>query len=268
MSIYYNENDPRAVDALYARMAAGEIPLGVVDSRSIVEVEAADLRGFTQCHFFAGIGVWAEALWLAEVSETVPLWTGSCPCQPFSPAASAHGRKGFDDARDLWPTWRGLIDAERPELVLGEQVATGGGAWLDRVFDEMGALGYAVGAAGLGAAGEGAPHFRLRTYFGAVDQGAAHASGIGRQGLVARGGSGAAGPGWPCGAQDMLDIFNAPFERGNRHPQPLLRRVDDGYRHAEPLLKLIGNAIVPQTAARFIRAFLGALGDVKEHPFL
>jgi hypothetical protein len=34
-------------------------PQGVVDGRSILDVEPEDLKGFTQCHLFAGIGGWA-----------------------------------------------------------------------------------------------------------------------------------------------------------------------------------------------------------------
>ena len=59
-NVYYNENDPFAAAWLRELMAAGAIPQGVVDERSIVEVAAADLAEFTQCHFFAGIGVWAS----------------------------------------------------------------------------------------------------------------------------------------------------------------------------------------------------------------
>jgi DNA (cytosine-5)-methyltransferase 1 len=64
------------------------------------------LRGFTQCHFFAGIGVWSYALRLAGWPDDRPVWTGSCPCQPFSAAGKG---AGFADERHLWPAWHHLI---------------------------------------------------------------------------------------------------------------------------------------------------------------
>ncbi len=59
--VYYNEFDPHAADWLEGLMAAKLIPAGVVDRRSISDVLPSDLLGFRHCHFFAGIGGWAEA---------------------------------------------------------------------------------------------------------------------------------------------------------------------------------------------------------------
>ncbi len=83
---YYNEFDPQAAAWLRALIAAGQIPAGDVDERSIEDVTPNDLRGFTQCHFFAGIGGWPLALQLAGWPTDRRIWTGSCPCQPFSAA--------------------------------------------------------------------------------------------------------------------------------------------------------------------------------------
>ena len=160
---YYNEIDSNAATRLRSLISAGLIPPGHVDQRSIADVQPADLAGFTQCHFFAGIGGWPEALRLAGVSPDMPLWTGSCPCQPFS---SAGQRKGTADERHLWPVFRDLISKCSPPIVFGEQVASADGRdWLTCVRTEMEALGYAVGAADLCAAGVGAPHIRQRLYF-------------------------------------------------------------------------------------------------------
>ena len=87
---YYNEFDPYAAQWLRNLIDAGHIPKGEVDSRSIKDVKASDLTGFVQCHFFAGLGGWSHALRLAGWPEDRPVWTGSCPCQPFS-AAGAGG---------------------------------------------------------------------------------------------------------------------------------------------------------------------------------
>jgi DNA (cytosine-5)-methyltransferase 1 len=183
MSVYYNDADPATCAWLRELIAAGQLPAGEVDARSILEVEPADLCGFTQCHFFAGIGGWAYALRLAGVVEDRSVWTGSPPCQPFSVAGQ---RKGQEDDRHLAPSFLRLVAACRPGLVFGEQVASAavlglaggtargeaegpaGWAWFDALADALEAASYAVAAADLPAAGVGAPHIRQRLFFGAV----------------------------------------------------------------------------------------------------
>ena len=163
---YYNENDPFAADWLERLAAKGLIADGWVDRRPIQEVEADELGGFTQHHFFAGIGGWSYALRLAGWEDDRAVWTGSCPCQPFSVAGKGEAE---DDDRHLWPYWERLIAECRPAAVFGEQVASPlGRDWLTIVRFEMEALGYVVGAADLCAAGVGAPHLRQRLYFGGV----------------------------------------------------------------------------------------------------
>ena len=84
--VYYNDNDPFAAHWLQNLVSAGLLPAGDVDDRSIMEVTPDDLRRYAQCHFFAGIGGWPYALELAGWPSNRPVWTGSCPCQPFSSA--------------------------------------------------------------------------------------------------------------------------------------------------------------------------------------
>ncbi len=161
--IYYNEIDPKKAADLRTYIAAGLVAKGDVDERSIAEVKPRDLRGYTQCHWFAGIGVWSYALRLAGWPDDRPVWTGSCPCQPFSVAGR---RKAFGDPRHLWPHWFRLIAALKPGVVFGEQSASKSAlAWLDLVFDDMEGADYTVWAADIGAPIVGAPHIRQRFYF-------------------------------------------------------------------------------------------------------
>jgi len=163
VAAYYNEIDPFAAQWLRNLIAAGHIAPGVVDERSIKDVAPEDLSGFVQCHFFAGIGVWSHALRLAGWPDDRPVWTGSCPCQPFS---SAGARLGTADERHLWPDWFNLIRQRRPAVIFGEQVeAAVNHGWLDLVQADLESEDYACGAVGMPAAGVGAPHIRQRLWF-------------------------------------------------------------------------------------------------------
>ena len=162
-SAYYNEIDPYAAQWLRNLIDAGHIAAGDVDERSILDVSPDDLAGYTQCHFFAGVGVWSYALRSAGWPDERPVWTGSCPCQPFSVAGVG---SGFDDERHLWPYWFHLIEQCRPPVVFGEQVeAAIRHGWLDLVQADMEGIDYAFGAVGVPAAGVGAPHIQQRIYF-------------------------------------------------------------------------------------------------------
>ncbi len=163
MTTYYNEYEPYAAEWLRNLIKKGLIPNGEVDTRSIVDVAPDDLRGFTQCHFFAGLGGWAYAGRLAGWPDDRPLWTGSAPCQPFSTAGQQRGQA---DERHLWPVFFGLIRACRPPVVMGEQVAAAVGKdWLDGVSSDLEGIGYACGAVVVPACAVDAPHRRDRLWF-------------------------------------------------------------------------------------------------------
>lgn len=163
MTAYYNEIDPKAAAWLRELIKAGAIAPGDVDERDIRDVRPSELDGFAQCHFFAGIGVWSYALRLSGWPDPESVWTGSCPCQPFSAAGKGGG---FDDERHLWPAWFHLIEECRPPVVFGEQVASPDGLeWLDLVQTDMEATGHAFAPFDLCAAGFGAPHIRQRLFW-------------------------------------------------------------------------------------------------------
>jgi DNA (cytosine-5)-methyltransferase 1 len=181
MTAYYNEIDPYAAQWLRNLIAAGHIAPGDVDERSIEDVAPIDLRGYAQCHFFAGIGVWSLALRRAGWSDDRPVWTGSCPCQPFSAAGKS---LGFADERHLWPAFYHLIEQCRPAVILGEQVASKGvEPWIDLVHADMEALDYPFGCVPFPSAGVGSPNIRDRSYWLAY---ADHARSQGRRGMRER----------------------------------------------------------------------------------
>jgi DNA (cytosine-5)-methyltransferase 1 len=166
MSALFNEVDPYAARWLERLSERGHIAQGTVDRRDVRTIDAVDVGSVAQFHAFAGIGVWSYALRLAGWPDDVPVWTGSCHCQPFSQAGK---RRGTTDERHLWPTWFRLLEKCRPPVVFGEQVGSEDGlAWLDSVSSDLENAGYAVAAADLCAAGVGAPHMRQRLFFVAL----------------------------------------------------------------------------------------------------
>ncbi len=168
MTAYYNEIDPQKAAWLRELMKRGLIAPGDVDERSIADVFPADLAGYTQCHFFAGCGVWSYALRLAGWPDDRPAWTGSCPCQPFSAAGKGGGTS---DERHLWPDFHYLIRCGRPPVVLGEQVSSPAGlGWWDVVSADVEAENYARWAVDFSSAGVGAPIIRQRLYWVACSE--------------------------------------------------------------------------------------------------
>jgi len=243
---YYNENDPHAAQWLRNLIAEGLIAPGDVDDRSIKDVRADELNGYTQCHFFAGIGGWSYALRLAGWPDDRPVWTGSCPCQPFSPAGKGLAEK---DPRHLWPTFYDLIEECRPTTVFGEQVAAKKGlAWLDQVANDLEASGYAVAAVDIPACGIGASHKRHRLWFVADTSGVA---GRAHDRLVPGGVGGAS---LSARRLPRVEVSGGWWETdAGAECLPTLVRNHDGLSGQ---LAGFGNAIVPQVGAEFITAFM------------
>lgn len=252
---YYNEHDEFAADWLRNLIKAGLIADGEVDTRSIVDVRPDDLAGFVQCHFFAGLGGWPWALRLAGWPDSRPVWTGSCPCQPFS-GIGKHGG-GFEDERHLWPTWRDLILGQRPSTVFGEQVASGGGPeWLARVRDDMEEMGYAVGCANLAACLVAAPQRRDRLWFVAMGDTKSIRWRESLESILEAQSRRA-----PAGQSPWSDASTLGSDGRRRRSVPGTPIVGHGIPARISKLRAIGNAIVPQVAAAFIEAACLALTD-------
>jgi DNA (cytosine-5)-methyltransferase 1 len=242
MAVYYNDHDPQVCAWLRELVRTGSLPNGKVDERSILEVRPEDLKEFTSCHFFAGIGGWPYALRLAGWPDDRPVWTGSPPCQPFSVAGK---RGGYDDDRHLAPAWLALIRECHPAIVFGEQVASAAGReWLCDLRAEMETMGYAVGAADLCAASVNAPHIRQRLWFGATDterdegyEEEPRRRAFGRMGRV---------------------VKPVPWNRPWQGALSEFRTLDDGLPRSVVATDGARNAIVPLLAAEFVGAFAEA----------
>ena len=163
MSVYYNEFDPKAAAWLRQLIDNGNIAPGYVDERSILDVKPEDLEGYTQHHFFAGIGVWSYALRNAGWSDDTPVCTASLPCQPFSTVGQ---QKGKDDERHLLPHFMQLVKQCGFNTIFGEQVERAiRHEWLDDLQANMEAEGYAIGHCVLGAHSVNAAHQRQRLFW-------------------------------------------------------------------------------------------------------
>jgi DNA (cytosine-5)-methyltransferase 1 len=241
---YYNEFDPYAAQWLRNMISAGHIPAGDVDERNIKEVKADEIKGYTQCHFFAGIGGWPLALKLAGWPDDRSVWTGSCPCQPYSAAGIGSAQS---DERHLWPYWDRLIGECKPAAIFGEQVDEAiAYGWLDDAFHDLETKAYSCAAAVLPACSVGAPHERQRIFFCAYAQ---------RDELQGR-----------ASETENKECSGRPIQQLSGflqpHPWPTLSDskfwanaygvpADVGVAKAN---KCVGNAIVPQAAAEFIKA--------------
>lgn len=160
---FYNEIDPKGAEWLRNLIAQDLIPAGVVDERSICELDPEELSGYRQCHFFAGIGGWSLAARLAGIPDDAEWDSGSCPCQPFSDAGAG---LGIADERHLWPAFFRIIQKRRPRRVVGEQVASKMAlGWLDGVFADLEGADYACWAQDLCSAGVDSPNLRQRLYW-------------------------------------------------------------------------------------------------------
>jgi DNA (cytosine-5)-methyltransferase 1 len=273
---FYNEWDPNKALWLRQLMADGLIETGEVNETDIRDIVPTDLTGYDRIHWFAGIGGWDYAMQLAGWQG--PIWTASCPCQPFSQAGR---REGITDERHLFPALYWHISQRHPPIIVGEQVASSYGlAWLDTVFARLEATGYTCAAVDLSAASVGAPHIRQRLYWVAyasetgTEPGASRlhtvtfhdCEGLGNpeqvrcSGLPRRGAR--LKPSDGC-CWDEIEWVRCIDPRNgtatNRPIEPGLTPLAHGVPARVVRISGYGDAIVPQVAAMFLRGVMEVL---------
>ena len=272
MSVFYNDISPDACLWLNKLIGCGLIDEGNVLKLSITSLDADFCNKFNQCHFFCGIGGWPYALNLAGVPLGWNVWTGSCPCQPFS--AANKDAKGFDDERDLWKDFFRLIKGGKPDFVFGEQVPTAASnGWLDRLCTDLQSEGYIVLASILSASLVGAPHYRKRLYWGGVRAEVLDNPKMFRQEWKRSVGypSGCFGEKQVC-SEELRDCgptfwSNAERLRGTEGKafcmEPGMFPLANGVPNRMVKSVGYGNAIVPQVGALFVSSFFDTIFEDK-----
>lgn len=249
--IAYVEIEAFAIANLVAKMESGELDPAPIWS---------DLKTFP-AHLFR---------------DCVDIITGGYPCQPFSAAGK---RGGEQDPRHLWPHIRRHIQSIKPVQCFFENVEGHISLGLNSVISDMEEDGY-DSAWGLFSASEvGAPHQRKRVFILANAHGStlrnqserttsrrldiqtggeaqsgidgeaqslANTTGIGVQGLRT---SRKQEP--YTHGQAKLPVCQGKGSRPAQWPaEPNVGRVVDGCADRVDRIRLLGNGVVPQTAAR------------------
>jgi DNA (cytosine-5)-methyltransferase 1 len=170
----------------------------------------------------------------------VSILTGGYPCQPFSAAGK---RLGEDDPRHLWPHIRRHIESIRPARCFFENVEGHISLGLSSVISDLEEDGYRSAWGIFSAREVGAPHQRKRVYIMADT-------------ICSRSATGISGSKRPSQEGNAGITDNCSSEQSGREigvlwpPEPGLGRVVDGCANRVDRIRLLGNGVVPQTAAK------------------
>jgi len=251
-----------------------------------VEIEAfaiANLVAKMEAGKLDAAPVWSnlKTLPVEPFRDRVDILTGGYPCQPFSAAGK---RLGEEDPRHLWPYIRDIIRAVRPVRCFFENVEGHISLGLREVISDLESLGYKVAWGIFSAREVGAPHQRKRVYILADSEGE-HARDVGKNIWAPSGeinpfiDSGGFGRGHdrqenrktladpedfglqrPSEARDTFTKRTQPDDQqpyrcdstyiGSWPPEPRLGRVVDGCADRLDRIRLLGNGVVPKTAAK------------------
>ena len=210
--IAYVEIEAFAIANLVAKMESGELDPAPIWT---------DLKTFP-AHLFRG---------------AVDIITGGYPCQPFSAAGQ---RKGEDDPRHLWPTIREHIETIRPDRCFFENVEGHISLGLSSVISDLEEDGYRTAWGIFSAREVGAAHQRKRVYILADTSGQR----LQRSGITRN---------TSCKESQPNDQFASrcgTAQVGKWKPEPPVGRVVDGCADRVDRIRLLGNGVVPQTAAK------------------
>ena len=207
-----------------------------------VEIEAfaiANLVAKMEAKLLPACPVWSnlKTLPVEPFRGRVDILTGGYPCQPFSAAGK---RLGEDDPRHLWPYIKEIIRTVRPVRCFFENVEGHISLGLREVISDLESLGYICSWGIFSAEEVGAPHQRKRVYI------LADSSGIGVQGLRAGGEQKPHTHG-----QEELSMCESQRPRhASWDAEPRVGRVVDGCADRVDRIRMLGNGVVPQTAAK------------------
>ena len=161
----------------------------------------------------------------------VDIITAGYPCQPFSVAGKGLGE---DDPRHLWPFILRHIKAIKPRWVFLENVRGHVKNGLREVLSDLGKAGYRTEWGIFSAEEVGAPHRRERLFI------IANSDGIRAEVPAER----------EFSSVEVLDSNGKTRGAGNHWAvEPAVGRVADGTADRIDRLRILGNGVVPQTAA-------------------
>ena len=207
--------------------------------------------------------------------DCIDLLTAGYPCQPFSASGN---RKGEEDPRHLWPYIREHINAIRPTQCFFENVEGHISLGLSSVLSDLEEDGYSTTWSIFSASECRAPHQRKRVYILAN----ANSDSLREQSRWSKreDGQGQALTGVDGQAQQLADTISSRSSSGlsrqersdqegdsrildnghresSRGPhrmhwpsEPNVGRVVDGCPDRVDRIRLLGNGVVPQTAAK------------------
>jgi len=265
----------------YAGIERG-LELAGVEARTLAYVEieayaAANLVAKMETGSLVPAPIWSDLKTFPShlFRDKVGILTGGYPCQPFSAAGK---RAGENDPRHLWPWIREHIKTIRPVRCFFENVEGHITLGLREVIEDLERLGYTTTWGIFSAAEVGAPHQRKRVYIladtNSSRQQQSNQSDAGRsseqsnstglssgripnsdgQGLEGRlYGSSLDAERWK---EQEVRRSTECSDRGSRDGhqgwafEPGLGRVVDGCADRVDRLRLLGNGVVPQTAAQ------------------
>jgi len=206
----------------------------------------------------------------------VSIITGGYPCQPFSKAGN---RLGENDSRHLWPYIRKHIETIRPYRVFFENVEGHISLGLSSVLSDLEEDGYRSAWGIFSAVEVFAPHQRKRVFIMADSDGSGQqaqrdkpwterqSQAISKPSQLDRELSNSfdkglerhIGHGAQCydegrhGAKEERPIGQSSIrnrESSQWSPEPRLGRVANGIADRVDRIRLLGNGVVPQTAAK------------------